>query len=1022
MKTILSLIMIVMSCLSAITGFAQKEPVPIPSTKLTVANGLPQSFVSGLVQDKAGFIWIATRDGLARYDGKTCKNFVHIPGNKKTLFNNVISSLYLDSHQFLWICYDQGSIDILNTQTEALFHFTEDPLYHAIAGNYAVGKAIVEDGQGKIWIRQSRGAGFYVCDLLKRNLQNIPAQQLHYQQVLGLYINNGSYYFIGDTAMTVTGRDKKQVVVRYAFEHPQLSSVKRPWKDLTPIIRQQSGELVSVDEERLIIYKPSSGKFTTIALPHRELYMLPCITQDDSGNIFLGYNKSVFLLDRQNKLHLWHNDDSVYKEPVCMLYDRSGMLWIGSNATGVQGYDLRLSQVTSYAYRDNFVRDLFLSVLKTSEADFKKSFLYATKPYMFRWTVDNHGNYWLSNGANDLTPSPQLLHFKNNRLSAGAWHYVNGGLKEHKRISAMAVSNAGKLWGVDYDFRLVRFEPLNGSVTVFPPVIKDSMITQNLITGMIMEGEDTCWIATMYHGLIRYVISSGDTKRLMRDDRQVLAEITSVAEDKNDPRYLWLGTLGGGLIRYEKATNRYITLTTQNGLPNNTIYALVQDKKGRLWCSTNRGIFSFNMQTFSVENVQDLKDALSGEEFNRFHFFSMPDGSIMFGGIKGYVVFDPEKIVADSFAPQVALTGISVNNEAADLTSDKPMFAQAINSLEKIELPYNKNFLSFEFAALEFNMPEKLRYRYMLEGLDDKWIDAGTRNNAFYTNIPPGHYTLKVIASNTAGIWASHTKELQVIIDPPFWKTWWFICCCIFLLAMLLLLFIRWQIRTIREKAQTKLRYERDVLELEAQALRAQMNPHFTFNCLNSIKALIQEDNSRQAVRYLTSFSRLIRSQMNNARREVTLYEELESCRLYIEMESLRFEGRIHCTIFVDDDIDTHSLIVPPLIIQPFIENAIWHGVLPKEENGTISVRVTKESDQVVCIIEDDGIGRSAAAARKSHTSPHQSQGMLLVKSRLDLHDLLYHSGGTLSITDKTDEQGNPAGTIVCLRFKTELL
>jgi len=1014
-------LLIVCLCLFVPGIFAQTEAFnPIAQTHLTVANGLPQSFISSLAQDRTGFIWIATRDGLARYDGKTCKVFTHIPGKSNTLAHSVIANLFLDSRDQLWINYEQGSIDILNTQTESIEHFTEDPVYHAVAGNFAVGKSIAEDQQGRIWIRKSHGTGFFVCDRRNRQLTSVPAQQLYSNSVLGMAIGKQACYFLGDTALFISGPGAKPEIRPYTFSHPRLLPSGRPWKDLTPIVRNSSTELVSLDEERLIIYDTHLKTFSTIALPYRQLYMLPCIAQDDSGNIFLGYDKTIYLLNRRNELKLWRAERAGYREPVSMMVDRSGMLWVGGNGSSLQGYDLRLSRISSFSYRQDFIKDLFHFVLHLPEPVFANSFLAHTKPYMLRWAAGQQADYWLSDGADKLTPVPQLLHLKENRLSSPDWHYINGDREEHKSVSGIVVSNGGLIWGIDHDFRPVQFDPVTGDVRIYPPMIHDSLSIHNLITGMVMTGNDTCWVATMYHGLIRYIISSNSVTRYMWYKGQVAAELTSIVADKSNADYLWLGSLGGGLIRYSISQNRYSALTTDNGLPNNTVYAILPDARGWLWCSSNRGIFSFDPQSLKVIHAEELKYANSGSEFNRSHCFRMPDGRMVFGGIDGYIVFDPGSIVRDDFSPEVAITNIVVNND--DATDKKNgTISGAFNSLHTIRLPYNKNFLSFDFAALEFNMPEKIKYRYILEGLDNKWIEAGTKNTASYTNIPPGAYTLKIEATNTAGQWSNKIKSLRIIISPPLWKTWWFTGCWLVLLLILLLLLVRRQITVIRRNAQIRLKHERDVLELEAQALRAQMNPHFIFNCLNSIKALIQENNRKEAVHYLTSFSRLIRNQISNARKEVSLYEELESCRLYITMELLRFGGRIRCTIQVAENVDTHALMVPPLIVQPFIENAIWHGILPKESGGNITVTVTQDGDHTVCTIEDDGIGREAAAIRKSHTSPHKSEGMELVKNRLELHDLLYHSGGTFTIFDKKDASGMPAGTIVYLRFKTEL-
>lgn len=471
------------------------------------------------------------------------------------------------------------------------------------------------------------------------------------------------------------------------------------------------------------------------------------------------------------------------------------------------------------------------------------------------------------------------------------------------------------------------------------------------------------------------------------------------------------------MIRFNKTTGKCRVYTTSDGLPNNTVYAVIADARGMLWCSSNKGIFSFNPNTDIIKSFTS-KDGLPGDEFNRYHFLKLPDGRIAFGGVDGYTVFDPLNIAYDTFQPPVALTAISINNTPADYGYRSSPFKKPVNSLDKIVLPYNQNFLTFEFAGLEYNITEKLQYRYVLDGFDKGWVNTGNENIATYTNIPPGHYLLKINATNTAGVWSKYIKTVPVIIQPPFWKTWWFTALWILASVAFIYFIIKYRIAGVRKEEQQKAEFEKEASELKAQALRAQMNPHFIFNCLNSIKALIQEDNKQQAVIYLTTFSKLIRNHLNNAQQEISLYDELETCRLYTQLESLRFGSKIVCEFQVEEETDIRSLQVPPLILQPFIENAIWHGILPKG-GGHVKVSVTGQEDYIKCTIEDNGIGREVSMRSKSHTSAtYQSKGMKLVQGRLNLHNIINNQGGTIELIDKKDKYGDSSGTLVIVTFK----
>ena len=224
-------------------------------------------------------------------------------------------------------------------------------------------------------------------------------------------------------------------------------------------------------------------------------------------------------------------------------------------------------------------------------------------------------------------------------------------------------------------------------------------------------------------------------------------------------------------------------------------------------------------------------------------------------------------------------------------------------------------------------------------------------------------------------------------------------------------------INSLREKATM----QHEMLELEAKALRSQMDPHFIFNCMNSIKSLIQQKEEDKAINYLTTFSKLLRTILQNSdKREITLFDEIETCRLYTQLESLRFGNKFSYSFNIDPEIDLKSIQVPALILQPFIENAIWHGIMPKEEGGYIKVAIEKNDDAICCIIDDNGIGRdlSLKSKFKHQPSTHQSKGVKLTQSRLDLDNALNNRSATVETIDKKDENEIGAGTTVILTFK----
>jgi anti-sigma regulatory factor (Ser/Thr protein kinase) len=349
----------------------------------------------------------------------------------------------------------------------------------------------------------------------------------------------------------------------------------------------------------------------------------------------------------------------------------------------------------------------------------------------------------------------------------------------------------------------------------------------------------------------------------------------------------------------------------------------------------------------------------------------------------------------------------------------------------EIQLPHSQNSLTFSFSAPEFFFPERVEYSYQLSPAENTWQYSNSFNRKItYTQLPPGKYTFRLKAQILGGNWEADPAEYTIIVNPAWWQTTWFKIACIVAVFVAAFTLIRWRIKTVRNQEQDKAkqqqeksRIEKEILELEAKALRAQMNPHFIFNCMNSIKALIQQKEDNKAITYLTTFSKLIRTIFQNSdKREITLHDELETCRLYTQLESMRFSDKLSYSFTVDETIDLKSIMVPALILQPFIENAIWHGIMPKEDGGTVYVAVSRKEDKIFCVVEDNGIGRELSMRNKfKGSSPtHQSKGVRLTQSRIELNNTLNQRSATVEIIDKTNGSNEPAGTKVILTFSEE--
>ena len=369
---------------------------------------------------------------------------------------------------------------------------------------------------------------------------------------------------------------------------------------------------------------------------------------------------------------------------------------------------------------------------------------------------------------------------------------------------------------------------------------------------------------------------------------------------------------------------------------------------------------------------------------------------------------------AGSFTLKPRLTTIYAGASLAYLNSGN-------DSASVTRLRHYQNSISLSFSALEFIFPERIEYAYQLTPLDNDWHYTNYFNRKItFTKLAPGNYVFRLKAQMQGGSWDAGTVEYSIIITPAWWQTAWFKLFCVLAAVVLLIYFIQRRIQFIRETEQQKIKHEKELMELEARALRSQMNPHFIFNSMNSIKSLINKNENDTAAGYLTTFSKLIRTLFQNSdKREVSLHEELETCKLYTQLERMRFGDKVEFIFNVDESIDLKDIKVPALILQPFIENAIWHGLVPKETGGKVIVSVKENNGSVECIIDDDGIGRELSKQYKTqYESTHESKGIGLTQSRLELDKLLNEREDTINITDKKDEHGNAEGTKVVITFK----
>src|SRR4030095_5138859 len=567
---------------------------------------------------------------------------------------------------------------------------------------------------------------------------------------------------------------------------------------------------------------------------------------------------------------------------------------------------------------------------------------------------------------------------------------------------------------------------------------------------LFLTREKIVWIST-YH--INHVYTYDLETRIIDSITNTNAPLfnvntpTSFAEDRFGN--IWIG--GDEIARWNSRSKKIDTLITKIASQKNRKkgYTLMSDSSGEIWASVNDDGFAKitateelhvrpeNLVTdnspssypmlvsdrifipvingIAVFNIHELRAIIFHTEDG---FPQQPLSNYMFvyDSTDRSTWFASEKIVGKipfaayssfSTAPKLLISELSVIN---DSTINFPV--------GKISLRHNQNDVRIVLSVINYNDPGNMRFAYRFINMEDSsWIQMGRQQNILLTNISPGSYQLEVKTYSEDNKWPEQIKDITIIIKPPFWKTSWFYLAVGLLTLALIYYLHRIRINRIRQKANL----DKLLAQSEMKALHAQMNPHFIFNCLNSIREMVLNNENRQASHYLSKFAHLIRVTLNNSSKPfISLQGSVDYLRRYLEMERIR-KSNFSYHIDIDESLEPEDLFLPPMLIQPFIENAIWHG--GNDSNGTIdiSIRFMHQDNQLVCIVEDNGIGIQASLKKKYEQeeieSDHHSLDIVNVKQRIQALNEKYNLHSHVTIEDKSNPAGNGTGTLVTLHL-----
>ena len=1008
----------------------------------TARDGLSHNEVRSLLQDSRGYLWVGTANGLNRFDGYDFQVFQSNPSRSNSLGGEVIAALAEAPDGRIWIAHNRG-IDIYDSQRDTFLHVPPRPKDEA-AWSFNKGCVIFIGSQGHVAISRNGPIlwfppGSFAYEWL--DAPDVPPAERpeNYRQAAAAN---------GITSLTFKSPDEA-----WAGSLFGLFSFDLPAKRFTPY-RLEGLQLkfgpnaVCNDEKRGLIwftifgqdlfsFNPLTGDWKGWnAVPGSFINATTDVALIDGGGVWMS-QPGILYPEKGQFFSVQHLPDDPYSfpraGPTVAYAGQDGILWIGTSG-GLSKLDPRLQGFRHVLLEDHPPYDYDNSVFDIFENP-DDGLYYITSFYTSLILLYDPATGKSRDISREFQPSFGDAPTRIFRDSYGiTWLLAQGGLFQAdlrgRKLKAMempplppGVNNraafdieedaGGDLWIGKWRAGVLRYSRQAGKMQyVNPP---EGMPSPRSVYCLAMSpGRNMLWIGTDGEGLYSIELSSGKWAHypefLIEGTPQALIEITGLETDEEGN--VWIACRHG-LFRYSPQGQARL-FTKAEGLANTLLEGMGKDKKGRLWLATGSGISCIDPRTLAIRNY-DGRHGLKIDA-NLDGFSVGLNGELFSGTKRGFIRFHPDSLPTDERPPRLALTAFKVGGVEYKKEGRHIAFG------DELRLKPSENFFSIQYAALNFTLPEENAYYCKLEGLDKSWIEAGDRRIANYTKVPPGTYRFCLKVKNKDGIW-SQVQSLSIDIAPPFWRRPWFVALLLATFSGMSYGAYRLRIQQIRREEQMKAEFNKKLAEVEMAALRSQMNPHFLFNCLNSINRFIQRNEPDAASGYLTKFSRLIRLVLDNSRSDqVSLRDEMEALRLYIELEAMRFVGRFSYSIDLSPKLDTSSIEVPPMLVQPYVENAIWHGLMHKEsEDCHLQVKAFPQNGRLAIVVEDNGIGREMARQLKSKSATlHKSHGMKVTAERIEIINQIYQARATVEIEDLKNEQGEAAGTRVSLFLPLE--
>ncbi|KAA3630689.1 MAG: hypothetical protein DWQ02_17615 [Bacteroidetes bacterium] len=957
--------------------------------QLTDEDGLPSMTVYDINQDSFGFVWLGTSNGLVRYDGKEFKPFIH-PEQK----DNEIVTVRKDAEGRIW--FSNLSNQVFFIDNGVIHNFSET----------------LEQNQFKI-TSYDVGISGYVF-----NCQNDTVPDTSFIYYLPEKYSGNLFEFFQDKLIAVSTEERNPALeidsnkFVYNFFHiasqikfADFSHSSQKGKDFLAAMQILQSHIspysfYTFGNNRLYSCVQTYHSVDINTLSH-ESFVFPYKV---NNIVFVGDDcwlatQAGLVVDHMYPGGVENGDFDYFFEGLDInniFKDREGNIWLATDGNGIW-------VIPSFSF------------LQPAGIDKDEPAYFITKTKNGTiFTGHKKGKISLFNGLNGASLKNIEIPVRSGRiLNMLAGNYfllaTDNGIY-YSKDSLFSIGNFLKNSGAAKDMLIDSNDSLwiaNSRFTTMLPLsdLETSVDFSSVKT--IISSRTNClhednmgriWMGTS-SGI--FIYRDGKTYPFQYKEQPFTYNIQEIIETKDSS--IWIGTQYNGIFQLKNDTIVKI-YNKDNHLNSNTCNDLHEDSYGNLWIASNSGLQVKKMGTdqFQTYNIYD------GLPSNEVFSVITDEQTVWAGTSKGIVSFPLNQESLNLVVPLINITRFSIMGQDTSIVGE-------------YELSYNQNTLRIDYQGLGYRAQGNIRYEYQMLGISDIWIPTSSENITF-PGLSPGNYTFSVKAVNEDDTPSLTPATLRILINPPWWKTWWF---RVFITASLLLLIwsaYRYRLMIIRRQENLKREFQQKVNELSMQALQTQMNPHFIFNSLNAIQHFLTTNDQENAMFYLSKFAHLIRTVFEQSgKKMISLEEELEFLKLYLKLEDLRFNNKVKINLIVDEEIKQtpEDYYLPPLLIQPVIENAFKHGLFHKKGEKDLTIEIKKHSNFIKCIVTDNGIGiKKAQSYLKWKSKEHKSAGLYTIRERLAIHHkyhpTLKEEESYFKVTDIMNDS-QPAGTQVTL-------